>query len=118
MIGDVADPVARLEIAGTALFAFYERAGAHIDSDARERELPEVQEWEGYLRATVTAFVREALRGRRIDARTLQVVSAFYDFRTYSAFRARGISSSRVAREVARVVASRLGIEPEQPTAD
>ena len=39
VIGDTADPVARLEIAGTALFAFYERAWAHIDSDAREREL-------------------------------------------------------------------------------
>jgi len=114
VIGDVADPIARLEIAGAVLFAFYERAGAHIDSDARERELPEVQEWEEYLRATVTAFVREAVRGRRIDARTLQFVSAFYDFRTYSAFRARGISSGRAAREVARIAASRLGIEPKR----
>lgn len=117
VIGDAVDPIARLEIAGSALFAFYERAGAHIDSDARERELPDVQEWEEHLRATVTAFVREAVRGRQIDARTLRLVSVFYDFRTYSAFRARGISSSRAAKEVSRIVASRLGIEPGRKAA-
>ncbi|MCY7302561.1 MAG: TetR/AcrR family transcriptional regulator [Thermoleophilia bacterium] len=115
VIGDVTDPLARLENVGTALFAFYERAGVHIDTDARERELPEVQEWEEYLRATVTAFVREALRGQRVDAKTLQLVSAVYDFRTYSAFRAREIASARAAREVAGMVAGRLGLVSERP---
>lgn len=114
VIGAETGPLARLELVGGALFAFYERAGPHIDTDARERELPEVQEWEEYLRATVTAFVREALCGQRVDSRALQLVSALYDFRTYSAFRARGVSSSRAAREVSWIVASRLGIEVEQ----
>ncbi len=113
-IGDVTDPVVRLERAATTLFAFYQRAGAHIESDARERELPEVREWEEYLRATVTAFVREALRGRRVDGRTLQLVSAFFDFHTYSALRTRGIDPARAAREVAEMVAGRLGIERDR----
>lgn len=115
VVGGETDPLGRLELVGTALFAFYERAGAHIDTDARERELPEVQEWEEYLRETVTAFVREALRGRRVDAKTLHLTSAFYDYGTYSAIRARGISPGRAAREVARTVAGRLGLVSERP---
>lgn len=115
VIGDETDPLARLELVGLTLFAFYERAGAHIDTDARERELPEVKEWEEYLREIVTAFVREALRGHRVDARTLQFISAFYDYRTYNAIRARGISSGRAAREVAGTVAGRLGLVSERP---
>ena len=57
-IGDERDPMRRLERAATVIFGFYERAGRHIDSDVRERELPEVREWEEYLRATVTAFAQ------------------------------------------------------------
>jgi len=104
------DPIVRLERAAAALFAFYERAGAHIDSDVRERELPEVRQWEEYLRATVTAFVREALRGHATDGRTLQLASAFFDFRTYSALRARGIGADRAARAVSGMVACSLGL--------
>ncbi len=111
VIGDEPDPVRRLELAASFLFAFYERAGKHIDSDARERELPEVREWEEYLRATVTAFVREALAPRRLDARQLQLVSALFDFRTYDALRTRGISAKRVARELGELIGCRLGLE-------
>lgn len=109
VVGDETDPVVRLERAAAALFSFYERAGEHIDSDPRERELPEVREWEEYLRATVTAFVREALRDRRIDGRTLQLVSALFDYRTYSALRTRGVGSRRAASAVSAMVACRLG---------
>jgi AcrR family transcriptional regulator len=107
-IGDEPDPVRRLERAASFLFAFYERAGKHIDSDARERELPEVREWEQYLRATVTAFVREALAPRRLPSQQFQAVSALFDFRAYDALRTRGISSKRAAREVGELVGCRL----------
>lgn len=116
VIGDSDDPVVRLERAARHLFAFYERAGAHIDSDPRERELPEVQEWEEYLRTTVTAFVREALRDVRIDARMLQLVSAFFDFRAFSALRTRGVGVKRAARAVAGVTACQLGLAPQTTT--
>lgn len=104
------DTATRLERAARALFAFYERAGAHIDSDPRERELPEVRAWEEYLRATVTAFVREAVRGHRVDARSLQLASAFLDFRAYSALRTRGVSAARAARAVARTIVCLLDL--------
>jgi AcrR family transcriptional regulator len=109
-IGDATDPVERLERAAAELFAFYERAGASLDSDPRERELPEMQEWEEYWRSTVTAFVHEALRGVRVTRRTLQVLSAFFDFRTYSAMRTRGVSGDRAARVVAAMAACHLGL--------
>ena len=32
------------------LFAFYERGGPYIETDFQERRLPEVQEWEAYMR--------------------------------------------------------------------
>ncbi len=109
-IGDVLDPVVRLERAAAALFAFYERAGASLDSDPRERALPAMQEWEEYWRATVTAFVHEALRGRRVGAHTLQLVSAFFDHPTYGALRTRGIGPERAAETVSRMVACLLGL--------
>jgi AcrR family transcriptional regulator len=108
-IGNETDPLRRLERAATTLFSFYGRAGAHIDSDPRERELPEVREWEEHLRATVTAFLREALAPRRVDARTLRLLSAFFDFRTYDALRTRGASTRQAARAVSALVACRLG---------
>jgi AcrR family transcriptional regulator len=109
-IGDETDPVRRLERAASALFAFYERAGRHIDSDARERELPEVREWEEHLRATVAAFVREALAPRRLRPRQLQLVSALFDFRAYDALRTRGITATEAARELSALVGCHLGL--------
>lgn len=109
-IGDETDPVRRLERAASVLFAFYERAGKHIDSDPRERELPEMREWEEHLRATVTAFVREALVPRRLGTRQLQLVSAFFDFRAYDAVRTRGIPAREAAREFSAFVGCHLGL--------
>lgn len=108
VIGEEPDLQTRLERAASELFSFYERAGASLESDARERELPEVREWEEYLRATVSAFVREALRDRRVDARSLSLLSSFFDYRTYSALRTRGVSTSRSARTVAELVVAWL----------
>ena len=115
VVGDARDLVVRLERAATELFAFYERAGAALESDPRERALPEMQEWEAYLRATVTTFVRTALRGHRVGARRLQVVSAFLDARTYSAMRTRGVTPARAAREVAEMVAGHVGGAAHRP---
>jgi AcrR family transcriptional regulator len=108
------DTITRLERAGSAFFAFYERAGAHIDADPRERELPEVREWEEYLRATVTAFLREAVRGHRVDARSLQLASALLDFRAYSALRTRGVSTARAVRAAARAILCLLDLPAGQ----
>jgi AcrR family transcriptional regulator len=111
-VGAASDPVERLERAATVLFSFYERAGASLESDPRERELPEVKEWEEYLRTTVTAFVRTALRGQRVGSRRREVVSAFFDARTYGALRTRGVTPARAAREVAEMVARHVGARP------
>jgi hypothetical protein len=73
-----------------------------------------VQEWEEYLRFTVTAFVREALRGVRVDPRTLQALSSFFDFRTFSALRTRGVGVDRAARLVAGVTACQLGLQADK----
>jgi len=110
VVGEAVAPVDRLERAALALFAFYERAGAYLDSDPRERELPEVQAWEEDRRKTVTAFVREALGTTRVPSRELQLVTAFFDFGTFSALRARGVSTRRAATTVAELVAGRLGL--------
>jgi AcrR family transcriptional regulator len=110
VVGDAAGAVARLECAAAHLFAFYERAGASLDSDPRERQLPEVQEWEEYLRATVTVFVREALRGSKVSKQDLEVASALFDYRTYGAFRTRSVSPQRTARAVSVMVACSIGL--------
>lgn len=120
-IGDETDPVLRLERAAAELFAFYERAGASLEGDPRERELPGVREWEEYWQATVTAFVGEALRGRRVGAQRLQIASAFFDQRTYVALRTRGVGPHRAAATVSRMLACLLGLTappagPQTPT--
>jgi hypothetical protein len=84
------------------LFAFYERGGPHLEVDVRERQLPGMREWEESQRATVAAFVREALVDDRPDARTVQLLSAFFDLPTFKALRTRGVSRSRAADAAAR----------------
>src|ERR687894_2281222 len=39
------------------LFAFYERGASYIETDFQERRLPEVQEWEAYMQATIEGLV-------------------------------------------------------------
>lgn len=95
----------RLERAALELFSFYERGGRHLEADFRERELPAMQEWEEYLRRTVTAFVREALRGSGATPSRIETASALFDHSTFLAFQRRGIATRRAARAVANVVA-------------
>ena len=104
IIGDADDLRERLMRVARELFGFYERGGRHIEVDARERELPGVRGWEESQRATVAAFVREALAGRA-DARKARLVSAFFDLPTYRALRTRGASPKRAAETVAEVAA-------------
>lgn len=107
-IGDGGSAAERLERAAHELFGFYERGGPHLEVDVRERELPAMREWEAHLRATVLAFVREALRDARPGARVLERVSALFDHSTYISFTRRGVSARDAARFVAALAACTL----------
>src|SRR5918997_2628789 len=50
----------RLERLVSELFDFYERGASYIETDFQERQLPMVQEWEAYWRATIEGVAREA----------------------------------------------------------
>lgn len=91
----------RLRRVADELFAYYERGGPHLEVDAQERRLPGMREWEESQRATVTALVREALAGERVDRRTVQLAAALFDLATFKAFRVRGVSRARAAEAVA-----------------
>jgi AcrR family transcriptional regulator len=91
IIGDAVGLKERLRRVADALFAFYERAGATLRLDARERELPAVREWEAYLRATISALVEGALGPGSADAAAVRLVGALLDPATYDAMRMRGI---------------------------
>src|ERR687895_3002808 len=64
------------------LFDFYERGAGYIETDFQERQLPEVQEWEAHMRATIAGLVREALLPVGPDGNTVVAVSALLDFST------------------------------------
>jgi AcrR family transcriptional regulator len=104
IIGDAEAVQERLRRVARELFGFYERGGPHIEVDIRERELPGMREWAESQRATVAAFVREALAGHA-DLRKARLVSAFFDLPTYKALRTRGASPNRAAEMVAQVAA-------------
>ena len=102
IIGDATERGERLRRVAQELFAFYERGGPHLEVDVRERHLPGMREWEEAQRATVAAFVRQALIDDRPGARTVQLVSAFLDLPTFKALRTRGVSPGRAADAAAR----------------
>lgn len=106
VIGDAQSLEKRFERIATELFDFYERGGAHIEVDVRERQLPSMRKWETYLLETVTALVREALAHEHSDARTVRLVSAFFDLSTFKALRTRGVAPGTAAKTVARVATS------------
>ena len=105
IIGGASGRGERLKRVAQELFAFYERGGPHLEVDVRERQLSGMREWEESQRATVAAFVREALVADRPDARTVQLLSAFFDLPTYKALRTRGVSRSRAADVLAQAAA-------------
>ena len=74
------------------LFGFYERGGAHIEVDIRERRLPGMREWESYMLEMVTTRVRAAAAAERPSAQTVQLISAFFDLASFKALRNRGVA--------------------------
>lgn len=104
IIGDAKRPAERLLRVAKALFDFYHRGGAHLESDLRERELPAMREWEDYLRAMVTGFIREALVENNISEETAVRISFLFDLPAFNAMRIRGMgpeTASETATELA-----------------
>lgn len=104
--GDSDDVEERLRRVAEELFGYYERGGAHLEVDVRERELPGMREWEVSQRELVSAYVRAALRPSRPKAADVTRVSALFDLPTFGALRARGVSVARAAETVARAGAA------------
>ena len=90
----------RLKRLVSELFDFYERGAPYIETDFQERQLPAVQEWEAYMRATIAGLVREALVPAGPDERTVQAVSALLDFYTFKSFLDREISKEQAAKTI------------------
>ena len=86
------------------LFDFYERGATYIETDFQERQLPMVQEWEAYMRATIAGLVREALLPAGPDERTVQAVSALLDFSTFKSFMDRDIRKEQAAKIINEVL--------------
>jgi AcrR family transcriptional regulator len=86
------------------LFDFYERGAPYIETDFQERQLPAVQEWEAYMRATIAGLVREALISAEPDERTVQAVSALVDFSTFKSFLDRDIQKEQAAKTMNEVL--------------
>ncbi|MEX2551749.1 MAG: TetR/AcrR family transcriptional regulator [Actinomycetota bacterium] len=108
IIGDATDVRERLLRVTTALFAFYDRGGNHLENDLRERALPAVREWEQYQRDTIIHFLRTALGAdTKLDDR-LRLAAAVLDFRSYSAMRAHGLEPATAAEQVTAMIASCL----------
>jgi AcrR family transcriptional regulator len=110
VVGDAEALEERLARVARELFDFYERGGAYIEVDVRERRLPEMQRWEQYLLDLVAAFVREALAGTGVSGATFASVCALLDLPTFKAFRARGVSpqaAAMLAAQLATVVVER-----------
>jgi AcrR family transcriptional regulator len=86
------------------LYGFYERGAPYIETDFQERRLPEVQEWEAHMRATVAGLVREALLPAGPDEGTVRSASALLDFPTFKSFAEWGIPKERAAKTINEVL--------------
>lgn len=104
IIGEAVEPAERLRRVATILFDFYERGGAHLESDIRERQLPAVQEWEQHMRSMVTHFVSEALNPYEASADALQMACALLDLPSYRAMRIRSISPARAVEDATTMI--------------
>jgi AcrR family transcriptional regulator len=91
------------------LFAFYERGASYIETDFQERRLPEVQEWEAYMRATIEVLVREALLPAGPDEGTVRAASALLDFSTFKSFVDRGVPKEEAAKIINEVLLCWIG---------
>ena len=104
----------RLERLISELFDFYERGAPYIETDFQERQLPVVQEWEAYMRATIAGLVREALLPAEPDERTVGPVSALLDFSTFKSFMDRDIRKEQAAKTMSEVLLCWIdGLRPD-----
>jgi AcrR family transcriptional regulator len=76
---------------------FYERGEPYLEIDARERQLPEVREWEAFMGDLRERFVREALRPLDPDEPTVRTVAALLDFPVFRSFRRQGVTRESAA---------------------
>lgn len=90
-------------------FQFYERGEPYLELDARERQMPAVQEWEVEMMATREAFVREALRALQPDEDTVRAASAQLDFPVFKSFRRHDIPRQRAEEVVQGMLLCWLG---------
>lgn len=118
ILGDAKEPGKRLQRVAEALFSFYYRGGQHLDSDLRERELPAVREWEGFLRGMVEGFVREALAGRCADDELISRLSFLFDFPAYNAMRIRGMDVEIAVATATEMAISWLDAQSPQRRTD
>jgi AcrR family transcriptional regulator len=80
------------------LFDFYERGASYIETDFQERQLPAVQEWEAYWRATIEGLTREALNPVGPDERTVRAASTLIDFSVFKSFLERDIPKEEATK--------------------
>ena len=88
----------RLERLISELFDFYERGASYIETDFQERQLPAVQEWEAYWRATIEGLTREALSPVGPDERTVRAASTLIDFSVFKSFLERDIPKEEATK--------------------
>lgn len=115
IVGDAVGLEPRLQRVAAELFAFYERAGASLKIDARERALPAVREWEAYLRATIAALVELAAAPANPTDAAIRLVGALFDPATYDAMRVRGIKPRDAASSVGTIAARWIANDRENP---
>ena len=88
----------RLERLISELFDFYERGASYIETDFQERQLPAVQEWEAYWRATIEGLACEALSPVGPDERTVRAASTLIDFSVFKSFMERDIPKEEATK--------------------
>jgi hypothetical protein len=118
IIGDATSPRERLRRVVSALFAFYERGGDHLENDIRERALPAVRAWEQYQRDMIAHLLRVALRRDEVSDDRLRLAAAVLDFRSYSAMRAHGLALDTATEHVAALIGGWLERVPSDRTAE
>jgi AcrR family transcriptional regulator len=94
----------RLESLISELFDFYERGASYIETDLQERQLPAVQDWGAYWRATIEGLAREALHPVQPDQGTVQAVGALLDFSVFKSFAERGFAKERAMKTMNEVL--------------
>lgn len=114
VVGEGGSVGERLERVALELYGFYERGGAHIEVDVRERALPGMREWEQHLLDTTETFVSTALAGRRARKATIQTVCSLFDLPTFKAFRTRGVPARTAATTVARLATEMVESDDEK----